>query len=113
MPFKTYYRHVLASFILADQFLTKNWKLFLSVTPLCREEGTVCLSTDPTKVEAFYAHLGWNFWVFQTTYSKITYVHLLSNPKNANYVIISTKFYLSKIILELLRKKISQILCKS
>ena len=25
---------------------------------------TGCLSTDPTKVEAFYTHLGLNFWVF-------------------------------------------------
>ena len=53
----------------------------------------MCLSTDPTKVEAVYI------------VRLHRYVHLLSNPKNANYVIISTKFYLSKIILELLRKK--------
>ena len=25
------------------------------------ENTTRCLSTDPTKVQAFYAHLGWNF----------------------------------------------------
>ena len=49
---------------------------------------TGCLITDPSKVEAFYAHLGWNFWVFWTMYSKIILVHLISNSENGHYVII-------------------------
>ena len=49
---------------------------------------TGCLITDPSKVEAFYAHLGWNFWVFWTIYSKIILVNLLSNSENCDYVII-------------------------
>ena len=50
--------------------------------------NTGCLITDPSKVEAFYAHLGWNFWVFWTIYSKIILVNLLSNSENCDYVII-------------------------
>ena len=38
-----------------------------------------------TKVEAFYAHLGWNLWVFQTICSKITLVHLLSMHKPIHF----------------------------
>ena len=55
----------------------------------CILQCVYCLSTDPTKVEAVYAQLGWNFWVFRPIHSKIT---MLSDPKNVNYVIISTKF---------------------
>ena len=55
---------------------------FLVISP------TGCLITDPSKVEAFYAHLGWNFWVFWTIYSKIILVNLLSNSENCDYVII-------------------------
>ena len=40
------------------------------------------LTTERSKVEAFYAHLGWNLLVFQTLYSKITLVHLVSNSEN-------------------------------
>ena len=49
---------------------------------------TGCLTTERSKVEAFYAHLGWNLLVFQTLYSKITLVHLVSNSENGHYVII-------------------------
>ena len=49
---------------------------------------TGCLITERSKVEAFYAHLGWNLWVFQTLYSKTTLIHLILNTYNVNYVII-------------------------
>ena len=54
------------------------------------EVSTGCLTTERSKVEAFYAHLGWNFLVFQTLYSKITLVHLVSNFENGHYVIIGS-----------------------
>ena len=53
---------------------------------------TGCLITDPTKVEAFYAHLWWYISVFWIINRKITLLHLLSNPENGNFVIISMKF---------------------
>ena len=53
-------------------------------------KNTGCLTTERSKVEAFYAHLGWNFLVFQTLYSKITLVHLFSNSENGHYVIIGS-----------------------
>ena len=33
--------------------------------------NTRCLSTNPTKIEAFYAHLGLNLLAFQAIYTKI------------------------------------------
>ena len=58
-------------------------------SPLREHElHTGCLITEVSKVEAFYAHLGWNLLVFQTLYSKITLVHLVSNSENGHYVII-------------------------
>ena len=56
----------------------------------CYIQNTGCLTTEMSKVEAFYAHLGWNFLVFQTLYSKITLVHLFSNSENGHYVIIGS-----------------------
>ena len=55
---------------------------------VCNNMTTGCLTTERSKVEAFYAHLGWNLLVFQTLYSKITLVHLVSNSENGHYVII-------------------------
>ena len=65
----------------------KHWYIQLLICKL-RIFNTGCLITDMTKVEAFYAHLGWNLWVFQTICSKIILVHLLSNSENGHYVII-------------------------
>ena len=53
---------------------------------------TGCLITERSKVEAFYVHLGWNLWVFQTLHSKTILVHLIPNTYNGNYVIISIDF---------------------
>ena len=43
---------------------------------------TGCLITDPTKVEAFYAHFWRHIWTFWIINSKITLLHLLSIPEN-------------------------------
>ena len=53
---------------------------------------TGCLITDPSKVEAFYAHLWWYIQVFWIINDTITSLNLLSNPENGNFVIISMKF---------------------
>ena len=51
-------------------FIPYSTKLMIpSKVNFCYDDGkdhvnfyhTRCLSTDPTKVEAIYAHLGWNF----------------------------------------------------
>ena len=54
--------------------LEMRTKLSCKMTHFKKNEivTTGCLTTERSKVEAFYAHLGWNLLVFQTLYSKIT-----------------------------------------
>ena len=72
----------------------KNWKEKYDKASItihaAQAHTTGCLITERSKVEAFYTHLGWNLWVFQTLYSKTTLVHLFSNSENGHYVIIGS-----------------------
>ena len=60
-------------------------KLTLCTFPNDTKITTGCLITDPSKVEAFYAHLGCNLLAFRPIYSKITLVNLLSKHKMLHF----------------------------